>query len=324
MRSFLETYGVAIFTLVLMAILIAFASPFGIRIKQYICDNVNTTTEISSKEIDNRDKVPVSDQVYAMLYTDGELVLSSDPITAEKTVATDYHGSTWESVVDGYPAWKGNTSVTSVRIIGTLRPSHGTHLFADLTNLTTIKNIENLDTSACTSLLGMFENCQNLTSIDLTHFNTSNVTNMARMFSNCYKIKTLNFSTFDTSKVTDMRSMFAQCHSITLLSLTTFDTSNVTSMISMFDGCINLLGVNMSTFNTNNVESFDGMFAYCYTILSIDFSNFHISNTATVSNMFIQVNQNVKITSSKDIKTKLYTDSTYATTQIAESNWTVK
>ena len=54
MSKFLETYGVAIFTLVLMAILIAFAGPLGMKIKEYTLEKAEQIEQIGNKEIENR------------------------------------------------------------------------------------------------------------------------------------------------------------------------------------------------------------------------------------------------------------------------------
>ena len=54
MSKFLETYGVAIFTLVLVAILIAFAGPLGIKIKEYTLEKAKQIEQIGNKEIENR------------------------------------------------------------------------------------------------------------------------------------------------------------------------------------------------------------------------------------------------------------------------------
>ena len=48
MSKFLETYGVAIFTLVLIAILIAFAGPLGLKIKEYTLEKAKQTEQIGS------------------------------------------------------------------------------------------------------------------------------------------------------------------------------------------------------------------------------------------------------------------------------------
>ena len=100
MKGFLETYGVAIFTLVLMAILIAMAGPFGVRIKEYMLEKANYTNQIGSEEIgkatNKEDKsdadVAAMNELYACLYTNGELAMSATPIdnTGRTDVANDY------------------------------------------------------------------------------------------------------------------------------------------------------------------------------------------------------------------------------------------
>ena len=54
MSKFLETYGVAIFTLVLVAILIAFAGPLGMKIKEYTLEKAEQIEQIGNKEMENR------------------------------------------------------------------------------------------------------------------------------------------------------------------------------------------------------------------------------------------------------------------------------
>ena len=51
MSSFLEQYGVAIFVLVIIAILVAFASPLGGIIKNEINKQVNNLDDIGSNAV---------------------------------------------------------------------------------------------------------------------------------------------------------------------------------------------------------------------------------------------------------------------------------
>ena len=87
------------------------------------------------------------------------------------------------------------------------------------------------------NMSSMFNNCQTLTSLDLSNFNTSKVTDMSSMFSNCRALTSLDLSNFNTSKVTKMNSMFSNCRALTSLDLSNFNTSNVTTMNYMFRAC---------------------------------------------------------------------------------------
>ena len=56
---------------------------------------------------------------------------------------------------------------------------------------------------------GMFQDCEEIESLDLSNFDTSNVTNMAFLFNNCNNLKEIKgLNNFITTKVTDFQSKF--------------------------------------------------------------------------------------------------------------------
>ena len=113
------------------------------------------------------------------------------------------------------------------------------------------------------SMYGMFYNCSNLTSLDLSGFDTSKVTDMSSMFSNCSNLTSLDLSGFDTSQVTNMADMFRSCRNLTSLDLSGFDTSQVTNMLNMFQYCSNLTSLDLSGFDTSQVTNMSSMFSNC-------------------------------------------------------------
>ena len=133
-------------------------------------------------------------------------------------------------------------------------------LFYNFIKLTTMENLEYLDTSNVISMRDMFWKCENLISINLTEFDTSKVTDMHGMFSGCKKIQALDLSNFNTSNVTDMYGMFSNCSSLTNLDLSNFDTSKVTTMSVMFYNCKSLNNLDLSNFNLTSVENMNGIF----------------------------------------------------------------
>lgn len=61
----------------------------------------------------------------------------------------------------------------------------------------------------------MFQNCESLTSLDLSSFNTAKVTNMNGMFELCSKLKTIYASSlFTTDAVSSSTNMFYGCTSL--------------------------------------------------------------------------------------------------------------
>ena len=107
-------------------------------------------------------------------------------------------------------------------------------------------------TDKVTNMQYMFNDCNKLTSLDVSNFNTSNVTNMQYMFEDCNKLTSLDLSNFNTSNVTDMQYMFEDCHNIISLNLSNFDTSNVTNMTQMINECYVLTELNISNWYLNS------------------------------------------------------------------------
>ena len=142
------------------------------------------------------------------------------------------------------------------------RPTSCYYWFSNCSELTDIEGIENLNTENVTNMRGMFFNCPNLSSLDLTNFSTGNVTDMNAMFGYC-QLSSLDLTSFNTANVTNMYMMFISCQNLSSLDLTSFNTANVTEMNFMFQGCSALTTIYASKmFVTDQVEGY-GMFKDC-------------------------------------------------------------
>ena len=101
--------------------------------------------------------------------------------------------------VSAGPWYSVRTRVKQIVIESGVKTSAGcNYLFSEMTNLTDIIGLNNLDTSDATRMYGMFYNCSRLTSLDLSNFNTRNVTSMGHMFRDCIQLENLSFSSFST------------------------------------------------------------------------------------------------------------------------------
>ena len=156
-----------------------------------------------------------------------------------------------------------------------------------LPRIQTITFGEGFNTGNVTIMLGMFDGCNYLTSLDLSHFNTENVTNMISMFCGCYSLSSLDLSHFNTSNVTNMSWMFGYCSNLTSLNLSNFNTTNVTNMSGMFYSCNELESLDLSNFNTTNVTDMSLMFHTCYRLRSLNLSDFNTTNVTDMSCMFL-------------------------------------
>ena len=183
----------------------------------------------------------------------------------------------------------GNVTIKNIvfdESFKTYAPTSLKDFFKNCTALETISNIENLNTANVTNMTSMFDNCQNLSSLNLSKFNTENVTNMSYMFDNCQNLSSLDLSKFNTAKVTNMYAMFTHCQNLSSLDLSKFNTANVTDMSYMFDNCQNLSSLDLSKFNTAKVTNMYAMFTHCQNLSSLDLSKFNTANVTDMSWMF--------------------------------------
>ena len=162
----------------------------------------------------------------------------------------------------------GNVTIKNIvfdESFKTYAPTSLKEFFYNCTSLETISGLEYLNTANVTDMGNMFQNCNNLKSLDLTKFNTEKVTDMNAMFQNCRTLKSLDLTKFNTEQVTNMNSMFLACWALESLDLTKLNTTKVTDMSFMFDQCYDLTTIYASdNFKTEKVEKSDLMFMQCF------------------------------------------------------------
>lgn len=195
-----------------------------------------------------------------------------------------------------YPSWSSNnpdnlnnkdySSQIKAARINLKGATQAAHLFQNCYNLTKIDLID-FETDKIVSMEGMFDSCKSLTSEELNAFlkniNTSNVKAMDYMFGHCSSLTNLDLSNFDTTNVTDMYGMFEYCSSLTSLDLSRFDTSKVTSISRMFCGCTSLPELDLDSFNTENVKIAEQMFLGCTSLKNLDLHSWVINNLSAGS-----------------------------------------
>ena len=113
----------------------------------------------------------------------------------------------------------------------------------------------------------MFQDCKNITFIDLSNLRTENVKDMSYMFNNCSNLTTINLFSLETLNVYKMRNMFCFCTKLCQISgLSSFNTSNVFDMHEMFFGCESLTNLNLSSFDFTNVNDLKYMLFNCHNL----------------------------------------------------------
>ncbi len=215
-----------------------------------------------------------------------------------------------------YPEWYNYGTYAAVeRVVfdpsfAQARPTTTAYWFYEMENLTSITGLNYLNTSEVTNMLGMFWDCKNLTSLDLSSFNTANVTDMRFMFNKCENLTSLDVSSFNTANVINMLAMFWDCKNLTSLDVSSFNTSNVTDMAAMFENCGKLTSLDLSSFNTANVTDMRFMFTECENLTSLDLSSFNTANVTNMKNMFENCDELKTITVGSTWSTEAVTSST--------------
>lgn len=110
--------------------------------------------------------------------------------------------------------------------------------------ITTVTFDESCQTFNGKSLQGLFFYFQNLITINgLYNLCMDKVENMNGVFAECHDLATLDLSSFNTAKVTNMQNMFSDCYKLeTIYVSDDWSTANVQKSTNMFNGCEKLPG----------------------------------------------------------------------------------
>lgn len=172
-------------------------------------------------------------------------------------------------------------------------PSYVSFYLFSGTDLTS--ETQNLDTSNMTTMIRMFEQCTNLTNVDVSDFDTSNVEQMFYMFFRCEKLTHLDFSGWDTSKVINFDSFLDRCYKLENIDVSSFNTSNAQIFSYMFGRTSSNTILDLSSFNTSNVTKMDNMFLDCSALQKLDLSSFDTRNVTAMVNMLKGANNLTEI-----------------------------
>jgi len=154
-----------------------------------------------------------------------------------------------------------------------LKPTSTQNWFKGCTQLAAIEGLANLNMSAVTRMDNMFQNCQALTSLDLSTFDTRNVTSMSYLFSGCSSLASIDLSSFNTEKVDYFSGMFEGCSQLQTLDLSSFVMPKACYLFSMFKGCSQLQNIYVGdgwTVAGVNASNSTDMFTGCTSLPNFD------------------------------------------------------
>ena len=118
----------------------------------------------------------------------------------------------------------------------------------------------------------MFENCESLTSINLSGLNLSNVKDMSFAFWYCKKLTNIDFP--DNVAPVNLEYMFYDCSSLASLDISKWDKSKIDSIYCMFLHCTGLVSLDLSNWQAH-VAAIDmiGTFTGCTSLRTITAKN---------------------------------------------------
>ena len=149
---------------------------------------------------------------YAVLYEDGELVISKNHTLLQKKIIKDYG-----EFEDTNVPWKDELEkIERVQILDQVNSNYMKAWFENCINLNILINFQNLDVSDCTDFSRMFLNCRSLQNLNgLQNWNVSNGTDFSNMFYDCESLQDLNeLQNWNVSNGTDFSRMFRNCDSL--------------------------------------------------------------------------------------------------------------
>ena len=229
---------------------------------------------------------------YAVLYEDGELVISKNHTVLKRKIIKDYG-----KFEDTNVSWKNESNkIKKVKILDQVKSNCMNGWFIDCLNLTTLINFKNLDVSDCKDFSRMFESCKSLQNLNgLQTWNVSNGIDFANMFAYCNSLQNLNgLQNWNVSNCINFSFMFHNCQSLQAINeLLNWNVSNGIYFSSMFAACESLQDLNgLRNWNMSNCVDFSGMFYHCNALEEI-----LLSNTLDIltKDMFYQCNPNLKI-----------------------------
>ena len=208
-------------------------------------------------------------RAYAFFYEDQQVLkfFYDDQLTVRlnnpQQKPDNYYTAFYSQALGDQPAWywdNNNAKIKTVNFDSSFKdykPYKLSYFFAGMIQLTSIINIQFLNTSETTNMQGMFAGCSAITRLDFYYLNTQNVVNFNDMFTGCKKLNTIYIGAlWNTNKATSSYGMFQDCKSIVGGAGTTYDANHTDASYAHADqGAANpgyLTGRFMSYANFNN------------------------------------------------------------------------
>lgn len=168
--------------------------------------------------------------------------------------------------------------------------------FSFLRKITTLKDIEEWDTSNMENISEMFVECEKLKRIDLSRWNTGKVRNAKYLFNECKALKEVNLSGWDVRHVHTAKGMFQGCTELKELDLSTWKTEGIANMAAFCAEATKLKRIIFGPeFYIGETQNLNEAFEECKSLVELDISSWHTYNFPRMYRMFYQCNHKAMI-----------------------------
>ena len=161
-------------------------------------------------------------------------------------------------------------------------------IFQDCKQLTSL-DLNMWNASKVTSLNSAFSGCSLLGELHIENWNTQNLVNLGGTFKSCSKLENLDLSQWNVNNVTNMSSTFMYCHNLQNLNLTGWQTGRLTQMDTCFHQCHKVQEIDLRGFNTSGVTSFYHCFGDAYSATLLGVEDLDVSSATNTACMFWRV-----------------------------------
>jgi hypothetical protein len=126
-------------------------------------------------------------------------------------------------------------------------------------------NMSNLNFKYVKSCSSMFAQCTKLEGVNFNgvEFSINKVEDISGMFNNCAELKTVNISNMKSNSIKYMNSIFNNCRKLTHVDMSGIDTTNCCRFQKAFNDCINLNNIKLGKLDFSSDVNMAYMFYNC-------------------------------------------------------------
>ena len=256
-------------------------------------NQINSSYRPNYVEFSNNTVNSYDDAYDVSLAQDGSVMLYE--VNGDTIIISNHENVPILANYDMSEMFKNVTSLTEIRNIDLLDLSYCSSIsgmFNGANHLTSIGGINDLSTDTINDMSYLFANTQSLRNIDLNCWDTDNVVDMSFMFNNSAISNLSSIEEWTTSNVQDMNSMFYQERGVSSLNLSSWDVSEVKDMGSMFSSLRNLTTINLNGWDTAACENMSGLFQSSQKLTGISgLGSLETENVEDMSYMFYGCNR---------------------------------